>query len=546
MPIPEIHPQWYAVIVAALVVLGVLAAVGRRRRWSLANGLTWLSAVGTVVMAGTAIYRIVYDITSSTTLALLGVFLLEVPMVAFALRAKEAQAAGADWRPSLRKTWLLAGASAALSAVAAIPDGPAGVILRAITPLIGAMLWHNALSVAHEQDGGELAKGRWKWTPERILTHVGLYTAKDLDVEGAEMHRRLTKVADAAIAYERARAVLSRVHPPEDAQFRHERAAGRLDKVFRAAERDLHLSVRPDRMERLTAMIAARTAAYRLAEHARLDRPDTAASTDPNAAPNEAPNTGLDAGANAPSNTDPNAVPNTPPAPAFKAPNDGANDGANTVVGGGANTPAGQAVLRVFDGDAAQAARFSDLLRSNWGLNDDQIEDMFARHDADRVRWADRVPSRGQSDREFADLLAHAALLGVARPDTLPIMPSNGFGPAPSGPANSTSNSAPNAAPSTVPNTAPNTDPNDEGVLSKQTCMSMIAAWWEDGQQPSLRAMATRLGRSASTVSGYVNELRAQGHTPQAARPDTDPYADPSAYYPDGDDADTDLIAAIR
>ncbi len=288
MLLPDWAPGWWALAGAAATLLLVAVAAGARRRragrppWSLANGLTWVAAVGCVVAAGEAVYTVLRSaVPDHPWVAWLGVSILEVPMLAFALRAREASrpSSGISPEPYIRMTWMLAGGSSVIAALAYAPMGPAVMVLRAITPIIGAALWHAALKIEAKRAGTAPARlTRWRWTPDRILTHLGLLTAAESQTEDAEIHMRLTKVADAVIRGARS----ARRHAE-----RPGRVSGawygwrvrRLERVYRAAERDLDLTRQAGRYRLLEEIIASRNAAPQLmllagARHADLGLPE--------------------------------------------------------------------------------------------------------------------------------------------------------------------------------------------------------------------------------------------------------------------------------
>lgn len=234
----------------------------------LADWLTWAFAIGCVVSAGEAVFTVLQKAAAAHTwIAWTGVAILEGPMLVCALRARDASRPGGTGNPApyIRMTWLLAGASSAIAALAYAGVGPAAMVLRALAPIVGAFLWHGALKIEARRTGTAKQRlTRWRWTPDRILTHLGLLTAAESQTEDAEVHMRLTKVADAVIRAARAtRRNTSRNTGLVGAwnSARYGWRMWRLERVYRAAERDLDLTRHSERHALLEQIIEARNAA---------------------------------------------------------------------------------------------------------------------------------------------------------------------------------------------------------------------------------------------------------------------------------------------
>ncbi|MFG1976994.1 hypothetical protein ACGFJC_47345 [Nonomuraea fuscirosea] len=235
---------------------------------SLANVVTRASAVMVLVIAGEGIFEVISRAAPHLWwFPWLGVGLLELPLLAFALRAGELIAAGRreEAAQAIRLTWLFASLSAVISSSGALDAGDLSVaLMRAAAPIMGVILWHHALHIELTKDGDHKRTSRWKWTPDLILTRLGLRTADATETADAEIHQRLTRVADWVIRY--ARAVQ-----------RNTRRGGwwndkwngctrlRMERLYRAAERDLDLTRNTSRRALLEQIIASRARAARLA-----------------------------------------------------------------------------------------------------------------------------------------------------------------------------------------------------------------------------------------------------------------------------------------
>ncbi|MEV1177505.1 hypothetical protein [Nonomuraea sp. NPDC049784] len=250
------------------------------RHRSMANLVTWVCAAAALVISGQGIFEVIHRAAPDVPwLPWLGVFLLEGPLLAFALRAKEAVDQQKDPSSAIRMTWVLASMSAAISATSTLTAGDAGVfLLRAVAPVVGVILWHHALAIELEGTGSTKSQSRWKWTPEYVLTRLGLVTARTTETADAEVHMRLTKVADWVIRY--ARAAVRNAQTPGWWNTRWNNfARWRLERIYRAAERDLDLVRNTSRRELLEQIIASRSTAVLLTllagcTHADLGLPE--------------------------------------------------------------------------------------------------------------------------------------------------------------------------------------------------------------------------------------------------------------------------------
>ncbi|MFI9845096.1 hypothetical protein ACIHFD_49315 [Nonomuraea sp. NPDC051941] len=283
-------PPYWAAGGAAATLLTMALICGFRRlffpkrrterpRRSLANAVTWICAAAAVVISGQGVFEVIHVAAPDVPwLPWLGVFLLEGPLLAFALRAKEAVDQEKDPAGAIRMTWVLAGMSAAISATSTMSTGSASVfLLRAITPIVGVILWHHALSIEQERSGATKSQSRWKWTPEYLLTRLGLVTAKEAQTADAEVHMRLTKVADWVIRYARA-VERNTTRNAERNSTRNTRWSSfcrvRLERIYRAAERDLNLTQNADRRALLEQIIMSRSDAVLLTTLAGVTRAD--------------------------------------------------------------------------------------------------------------------------------------------------------------------------------------------------------------------------------------------------------------------------------
>ncbi|WP_433542093.1 hypothetical protein ACQP10_38045 (plasmid) [Streptosporangium sandarakinum] len=285
--VPDLAPHHWAAAGASAVVLllALFLLVKRlifpkrqqtsRPRRSLADIVTWICATAAVVISGEGVFEVIQQAAPGVWwLPWLGVGLLEGPLLAFALRAKEAIAANRDSAPDIRMTWVLASLSSLITATSTFTAGNPGVFfLRAITPIVGAILWHHALKIEQSKAGRPKSQSRWKWTPEYIATRLGLVTARAAQTEDAEVHMRLTKVADAVIRY--ARAVMRNTQRNTAWNTRWSSyCRWRMERVYRAAERDLDLTRNADRRALLEQIIESRSDAVLLATLAGVTRTD--------------------------------------------------------------------------------------------------------------------------------------------------------------------------------------------------------------------------------------------------------------------------------
>ncbi|MEU6713055.1 helix-turn-helix domain-containing protein [Nonomuraea sp. NPDC046802] len=288
-PMRDLAPHHWAAIGAGGVVLllGVLrwlkglffpkrAQPGKPQR-SLADAVTSASAAAVLVFAGEGIFEVAGRAAPDVPwLPWLGIFLLEAPLLAFALRAKEL--IGAERRDeagqAIRLTWLFATLSAAISASSALSTGDLSLpLIRAAAPIMGVILWHHALNIELNENGRPKRQSRWKWTPEYLLTRLGLLTARATDTADAEVHLRLTKVADWVIRYARAAVRNTQRNTAMSARW-HNLTLWRLERIYRAAERDLDLTRNTDRAELLEQIIVSRNAVVLLALQAGATRTD--------------------------------------------------------------------------------------------------------------------------------------------------------------------------------------------------------------------------------------------------------------------------------
>ncbi|MGW0485762.1 hypothetical protein [Nonomuraea sp. NPDC003214] len=306
-PLRDLAPPYWAAAgaFALALLLGLFRLVRRlifpkratleRPARSFANAVTWACAAAALVFAGEGIFEVITEAAPDVWwLPWLGIGLLEGPLLAFALRAKELIAQQKHALPdqverltrqigqATRYTWLLASSSALISASAALDAGtPSIPLLRAAAPIVGVILWHHALRIEQDANGGRKRDSRWKWTPEYILTRLGLVTARHTETADAEVHMRLTKVADWVIRY--ARSV--KRNADRDSQRDSLRdgwwdtrwdtyVRWRMERIYRAAERDLDLTRNADRRALLEQIIASRSDAVLLTTHAGVTRAD--------------------------------------------------------------------------------------------------------------------------------------------------------------------------------------------------------------------------------------------------------------------------------
>ncbi|MFD9947710.1 hypothetical protein ACFWYW_56730 [Nonomuraea sp. NPDC059023] len=281
-------PAWAAAGAAALALLLALVRLAKhlilpksrapaRPRRSLADAVTWACASAALVFAGEGMFEVITRAAPGVWwLPWLGIGLLEGPLLAFALRAKELITAQRHEEAvqAISMTWLLAAASAVISASAALEAGnPSVPLLRAAAPIVGVILWHHALRIEEKANGGRRRESRWKWTPEYILTRLGLVTARATETVDAEIHQRLTRVADWVIRY--ARSVKRNADRNGQRGTRwNTYVRWRMEHCYRAAERDLDLTRNASRRALLEHIIASRSDAVLLATLTGVTRAD--------------------------------------------------------------------------------------------------------------------------------------------------------------------------------------------------------------------------------------------------------------------------------
>ncbi|MFB9248577.1 hypothetical protein ACFFWE_10085 [Sphaerisporangium melleum] len=121
---------------------------------------------------------------------------IEVAVITSAVRARrnmrENFSAGIDGIA----VWVLTSLSAVLSALDA--DSIPGAIFRLAAPLVAAWLWERGMAVERHRLTG---RGRihWRLTLERVMVWFGLAEAEDRTASEVDVHRRLTRIARAAV-----------------------------------------------------------------------------------------------------------------------------------------------------------------------------------------------------------------------------------------------------------------------------------------------------------------------------------------------------------
>ncbi|MEU4231191.1 hypothetical protein AB0F17_43440 [Nonomuraea sp. NPDC026600] len=289
-PLRDVAPPYWAAAGASALAL-LLGLFRMLRRWvfpmraqqerprrSLADAVTWACASAALVFAGEGMFEVITRAAPGVRwLPWLGIGLLEGPLLAFALRAKEliGQKRHIEAGQATRMTWLLASASAVISASAALDTGtPSIPLLRAAAPIVGVILWHHALRIEQEANGSRRRReSRWVWTPEYILTRLGLVTARATETADAEVHQRLTRVADWVIRYARSVKRNADRNGWWDTRW-NTYIRLRMERIYRAAERDLDLTRNADRRALLEQIIVSRSDAVLLTTLAGVTRAD--------------------------------------------------------------------------------------------------------------------------------------------------------------------------------------------------------------------------------------------------------------------------------
>nr|BFE85855.1 hypothetical protein GCM10020093_084560 [Planobispora longispora] len=92
--------------------------------------------------------------------------------------------------------WVLTCLTAVLSSLDA--SSPAEAVFRLAAPLVAAWLWERGMAIERTRITG-LGGIHWRLTPERILVRLGLAEPTGRTASEVDVHRRLTRVAQATV-----------------------------------------------------------------------------------------------------------------------------------------------------------------------------------------------------------------------------------------------------------------------------------------------------------------------------------------------------------
>lgn len=263
------RPGDWQVLALMVVVLAILVVVWRgtralvllvRRRGAVPRGdevLMVMAAAAATGVASTGMWRfagVVLHMSGPLRGMLFG--FLELAVVTCAVRARRGVAETGHAGIDGMAVWALTLLSGSLSAMDARTMAEA--VCRLAAPLVAAFLWERGLAVDRRKAGG--GRGiHWRITLERVLVFLGLADATDRTTGDVDAHRRLTRLALAALDVRASSegGVSTR---------RRARAVRRLNRAMRAAVRHSGLGVNPTQVEVLLAHLAALKHAAELAD----------------------------------------------------------------------------------------------------------------------------------------------------------------------------------------------------------------------------------------------------------------------------------------
>jgi hypothetical protein len=150
--------------------------------------------------------------------------------------------------------WVSTGVSAVLASMDAgsIP----AAIARLVMPLMAALLWERGLRLERQRTAGRTIN--WRVTPERVLVAIGLAEPAALTAGEVDVERCLNRVVRARHAY---RALVE----AEAAQWRLDRAAGKLQRRLLEADERTGLASDAGLQEKLFAKCGLQDGARALA-----------------------------------------------------------------------------------------------------------------------------------------------------------------------------------------------------------------------------------------------------------------------------------------
>lgn len=203
-------PAWAAVGAATLTAAGaILLAVSRRSRPARPDRARRLETALTVAAAGIAtgvsasgMWRVFGDALGMSGPARVAVFgFVELAVAVSAIRARRALRETGSTGVDGAAVWVLAGLSAALSALDA--DSGAAVLLRLAAPLVAAWLWERGLAPDRRQLQVRRRRGpvAWRVTRERVLVWLRLAEPSERAVAEVDRARKVARLTRAAWRY---------------------------------------------------------------------------------------------------------------------------------------------------------------------------------------------------------------------------------------------------------------------------------------------------------------------------------------------------------
>lgn len=240
-------PAWMAMLGAVAAAVAVVVALRRRPGRPAPSGGTWAetgltltAAAIATVMAGTGMWQVVADAVDLPVWLQAAVFaFLEVAILASAIRARRALQQTGSTGVDGAAVWVLAGLSAALSAV----DARSGVevLLRLAAPLVAAWLWERGMAPERRQANGRRSTTRsttWRFSPARLLLRLRLTEAIGHGPDDVDRARRIARLTRVAWRHHTLAAAGA-------ASWRQRRTAARLRRHTLAAVEHLHLGEDP-------------------------------------------------------------------------------------------------------------------------------------------------------------------------------------------------------------------------------------------------------------------------------------------------------------
>lgn len=181
----------------------------------------------------------------------------ELAMLVCALRARRRtlDAAIGNAGAEGAAVWVMAGTSGTLSATDTGVFG--GILARLAAPLVAAFLWERGMAIERRRAGR--ATINWRITPERLFVWLGLAESSARTASDVDAHRRLYRVARAAMRLRMRRA-------SDAGDRRLGIAQWRLNRAMAAAVQHAGLAADPARQDALIAQIGALYNAAALAD----------------------------------------------------------------------------------------------------------------------------------------------------------------------------------------------------------------------------------------------------------------------------------------